>query len=426
MDKPVYIDALGEAAKVLGLSSEQLDLLFAPDQIIEQELRLELDSGEVINLPAWRVQHNASRGPYKGGIRFHEEVSSEEVKTLASLMTLKCAAVGIPFGGAKGGVKVNPKPLSDKELEKLSRAYMRAMFGNIGSNFDIPAPDVNTNSQTMAWMMDEYSQLQGYNVPGCITGKPIELGGSAGRGIATSLGGKYILDYIVEQSGITKLPLMVAIQGSGNVGGGLAKLLENDTRYRLVAISDSKSAVYSPTGVDWAKLSAHKKQTGSFGGFLEAQNISNTEIATINCDILVPAALENQINSENADNVKAQIVLELANHPVTAEAEAKLLGKGVQIIPDIIANAGGVIVSYFEWVQNRQGLAWEFEEVVNRLKKILIPAITEINELRIKNKISWREATFLKSLSRVVDAMKLRGKLLITESKKEHEQIKRI
>ncbi|MEA1909619.1 MAG: Glu/Leu/Phe/Val dehydrogenase [Patescibacteria group bacterium] len=412
MDNPAYKHALGEAAKRLGLTSNMLNDLFVPDQVIEKEIRLELDNGQVVNLPAWRVQHNSSRGPYKGGIRFHENVTAEEVSTLATLMTLKCAAVNIPFGGAKGGVKVNPKPLSAGELERLSRAYTKAMFGSLGSQYDIPAPDVNTNSQVMAWMMDEYNQLQGYNVPASITGKPIELGGSVGRSIATALGGKYILDYIVEQSGITKFPLMVAIQGSGNVGGGLAKLLTNDQRYRLVAISDSKSAMYSPTGVNWDKLSNHKKQHGSFSGYLEAQSIPNDELAAVECDVLVPAALENAITNENTDEIKAKIILELANHPVTAEAEAKLLEKGVQIIPDIIANAGGVTVSYFEWVQNRQGLAWDLEEVVERLKKTMVSAIAEINELKTRNKISWREATFLKSLSRLVDAMRLRGKLV--------------
>lgn len=412
MEQPAYHIALKEAAQILDHSDAELDRLMTPDRIIQADIAVQLDSGETVLFPAFRIQHNAARGPYKGGIRFHPQVDVDEVRTLASLMTWKCAVVNIPFGGGKGGVKVDPKRLSPLELERLARGYVQAFVKHIGPNQDVPAPDVNTNEQTMAWMMDEYSRIKGHQMPDFVTGKPVALFGSKGRELATSLGGKFVLDQMVEHFNITKRPIQIAIQGSGNVGGGLAKLLSLDPRYKLVAISDSNGGIYRPTGLEIAEVLSHKKTTGSLAGFPYSHDITNAELLELDVDVLVPAALGDQITTDNADHIKAKLILELANNPITAAADARLNSRGVVVVPDILANAGGVTVSYFEWVQNREGWYWEEVEVNSRLQKLMIEAGQQVIKISEEKKVSLRVAAFLLSLERVDEAMRLRGKLV--------------
>ncbi|MBN2585325.1 Glu/Leu/Phe/Val dehydrogenase [Patescibacteria group bacterium] len=412
MEQPAYQAALKSAAQMLSRSDAELDKLMTPDRIIQADIAVQLDGGETVFFPALRVQHNSARGPYKGGIRFHSQVDVDEVKILASLMTWKCAVVDIPFGGAKGGVKVDPKKLSQLELERLTRGYVQAFVKHIGPNQDVPAPDINTNEQTMAWMMDEYSRIKGHQMHDFVTGKPIALFGSKGRELATSLGGKFILDLMIEHFKITKRPIQVAIQGIGNVGGGLAKLLGLDPRYKLVAISDSQGGIYRPTGLEVAEVFEHKKTTGSLAGFHYSHDITNAELLELDVDVLIPAALEDQITADNADHVKAKLILELANNPITASGDAILNNRGIPVVPDILANAGGVTVSYFEWAQNRQGWYWEEGEVNGRLQKSMLAAGQKVIKISEEKKVSLRVAAFLLSLERVDQAMHLRGKLV--------------
>jgi len=412
MEQPAYHVALRTAAQILGRSDLELDKLMTPDRIIQSDIAVQLDSGETALFPALRIQHSAARGPYKGGIRFHTQVDIDEVKTLASLMTWKCAVANIPFGGGKGGIKVDPKKLSPLELERLARGYVQAFAKHIGPNQDVPAPDVNTNEQTMAWMMDEYSRIQGQQTPAFVTGKPVALFGSKGREMATSLGGKFILDLMVDHLNITKRPIQVAIQGMGNVGGGLAKLLSLDPRYALVAISDSHGGIYRPAGLNVAEVFAHKQATGSLAGLPYAHDITNTELLELEVDVLVPAALEDQITAANADHVKAKLILELANNPISASGDAILNSRGIPVVPDILANAGGVSVSYFEWVQNREGWYWEEAEVNGRLQKLMLEAGQQVIRIASDKKVSLRIAAFLLAIDRVYQAMQLRGKLV--------------
>ncbi|OGB74784.1 hypothetical protein A2810_00525 [candidate division Kazan bacterium RIFCSPHIGHO2_01_FULL_49_10] len=412
MEQPAYQVALKEAAQILGRSDVELDRLMTPDRIIQADIAIQLDSGETAIFSALRVQHNAARGPYKGGIRFHPQVDVEEVKTLSSLMTWKCAVANIPFGGGKGGVKVDPKKLSPLELERLARGYVQAFVKHIGPNQDVPAPDVNTNEQTMAWMMDEYSRIKGHQMHDFVTGKPVALFGSKGREMATSLGGKFILDLMIDHLQITKRPIQVAIQGLGNVGGGLAKLLSLDPRYKLVAVSDSQGGSYCPTGLEVSEVLAHKQTNGSLAGFPYSHDITNAELLELDVDVLVPAALEEQITSSNAEHIKAKLILELANNPISASGDAILNSRGISVVPDILANAGGVTVSYFEWVQNREGWYWEEGEVNGRLQKLMLEAGQQIIKIADEKKVSLRVAAFLLSLERVDRAMRLRGKLV--------------
>lgn len=409
MEQPAYHVALRAAAQILGRSDLELDKLMTPDRIIQSDIAIQLDNGETALFKALRVQHNAARGPYKGGIRFHPQVDVEEVKTLASLMTWKCAVADIPFGGGKGGIKVDPQKLSQLELERLARGYVQSFAKHIGPNQDVPAPDVNTNEQTMAWMMDEYSRIHGHQVPAFVTGKPVVLFGSKGREMATSLGGKFILDLMVDHLHITKRPIQVAIQGIGNVGGGLAKLLSLDPRYKLVAVSDSHGGIYRPTGLEATEVFDHKKATGSLAGLPYSHDITNSELLELDVDVLVPAALEDQITAANADHIKAKLILELANNPISASGDAILNSRGIPVVPDILANAGGVTVSYFEWVQNREGWYWEEAEVNSRLQKLMLEAGQRVIKIADEKKVSLRVAAFLLAIDRVYRAMQLRG-----------------
>ena len=400
------VQRLEEIGKLAKVDEKTIEILKRPQRVIEVNLPVKMDSGEIKIFKGYRVQHNNARGPYKGGIRFHQNVTLDEVKSLALWMSLKCSVVNIPFGGGKGGIIVNPKELSVNELERLSRAYIRAIAPFIGVNIDVPAPDVNTNPQVMAWMYDEYTKILGKNEPGVLTGKPIEVFGSKIRSIATSLGGKFVLDTIVGRMNVKK-PIKVAIQGAGNVGGGFLKVLSEDKSYKVVAISDSKGGVYKEEGIGIDVLEV-KKKTGSVSNY-DGEKISNKEILELDVDVIVPAALENQITKENADNIKSKIVLELANGPTTPEADKILKEKGITVVPDILANAGGVTVSYFEWVQNKEGYYWESDRIEDELKKIMVNSTNEIQRLAEKKNMTLRKAAYVLSIKRIESAMKLRG-----------------
>ncbi len=399
---------LDKAVNLLNLKEGVVENLKKPKRILQFSLPVKMDDGKLKVFEAYRVQYNDARGPFKGGIRFHQQVNLSEVKALAFWMAMKTATVGIPMGGGKGGVVVNPKKLSLAELERLSRAYMKAAAGFIGPETDVPAPDVNTNPQVMAWMMDEYEKIKGGHYPGVITGKPLELGGSAGRGTATAQGGFYVLQELLLKLKLNRKKLTVAIQGFGNAGSVFADLADQ-AGLKVVAVSDSQGGIYDEQGLDLDKVKVHKKQTGSVVDFAGAKNISNQKILELPVDILVPAALENQIIKENAGRIKAQIILELANGPVTPEADEKLFKKGKIVVPDVLANAGGVTVSYFEWVQNRQQYYWTEQEVLAKLKPIMVKAFNEVWQTGQELKVDLRTAAFVLAIKRIVEAMELRG-----------------
>ncbi|MFH0905611.1 MAG: Glu/Leu/Phe/Val dehydrogenase [bacterium] len=403
--------AVVAAAKLLGLPESVLERLSRPEHVYASDLSITKDNGSLLTCPAWRSQHSSARGPHKGGIRFHEAVNVEELVQLSGLMTFKTAVVDIPLGGGKGGAQVNPKLLSKDEHERLSRAYIREFASVIGPQRDIPAPDLNTNSQTMAWMMDEYACIIGRLEPGVVTGKPTAVLGSAGRELATSRGGKFVIDQLVRHLSLKKVPLTIAIQGIGNVGGSLAKLLADDSRYKLVAISDTQGAVYNQTGLRITSILEHKAATGMVENSEYTQAITNSELLSLSVDILVLAAMEDQITAQNAADIQAKVILELANHPITSEADLALADRGITVAPDILANAGGVVVSYFEWAQNRQGYYWDEAEVNSRLEKIMTKAFVEVLVAAEQYQTSLRTAAYVVALRRLGDAMRLRGML---------------
>lgn len=409
-----------EAAKYLKLDQEVIDALTTPKRIIEVNIPVTMDNGEVKHYRGYRVQHNNARGPHKGGIRFHWDVDLDEVKALASWMTWKCATVGIPFGGGKGGIIVNPKELSLAELERLSRGFIRALANSIGPFQDIPAPDVYTNPQIMGWMMDEYSTLKGEYRPGVITGKPREVGGSEGRRFSTALGGVYVLEQLVQKQGKKPEDLKVAIQGFGNAGSFMARFL-HDRGYKIVAASDSRGAIYNEHGFNPHELFTCKVEKGNIGhcyflGSLQDANIkskeiTNEELLELDVDILIPAALENVITDENAKNIKASIIVELANGPTTPEADEILFKNGTVVIPDILANAGGVTVSYFEWVQNLHHYYWTEEDVNAKLQVIMERSFGEVDTMATKHKVDLRTGAYIVAIDRVVRAMQARGQM---------------
>jgi glutamate dehydrogenase/leucine dehydrogenase len=424
-----FLKNLGEAAKTINLSPKTLKALETPEYIHETNVTFKLDSGETMSVPGYRVEHNSARGPYKGGIRFHHEADLDEVKALASLMSLKCAVVNIPMGGGKGGIQVDPKKLSQTEIERMSRAYFRwgTEEGIFGVNRDVPAPDVYTTPQIMAWMLDEHEKVLGYQSPGVITGKPLELGGSLGRSYATSQGGFFVLQQYLEKTGKKPEDTTVAVQGFGNAGAYFAEIAHK-AGFRVIAASDSKGAVVcdSETGsFDIKTLSNWKKETGSLrGNFCQGdtcdiekmkqehvKTVSNEELLELDVDVLVLAALDGVLHEDNAMNVKAKLILELANGPITPEADIILEEKGIDVIPDILANAGGVTVSYFEWVQNRSGDVWEEEYVITKLKKVMTNAFDDLIKIKEQYKISYRAAAFVLGVERIVTAMKLRGRV---------------
>lgn len=399
---------LDKAAQILNLDAHTLELLRRPNIVHEVDLEVKMDNGEAKKFKAYRSQYNNARGPYKGGIRYHWNVTEDEVKALSFWMTMKCAAVGIPLGGAKGGIIVNPKELSTAELERLSRAYIRAIYQHIGPVQDVPAPDVYTTPQIMGWMLDEYEKCVGHHAPGVITGKPLSLGGSQGRGYSTAQGGVYVVEEAMKKLGKKPSEATVAVQGFGNAGSFMAKIL-SDLGYKIVAVSDSKGGIKSDSALDLTALEKHKVSAGSVAGFVGTTDITNEELLELDVDVLVPAALENQITAENAPRVKAKIVAELANGPTTPEADEILFKNGVLLIPDILTNAGGVTVSYFEQVQNAYNYYWTEEEVLGKLKPIMITSFNEIWETKEKHHIDMRTAAFVVAVARVAQAMRDRG-----------------
>ena len=369
---------------------------------------VKMDDGTVRIFTGFRVLHDDSRGPGKGGIRYHPDVTLDEVRALAALMTLKTAVANIPYGGAKGAVICNPKVLSQNELERLTRRYAAEITLFIGPETDIPAPDVGTNPQIMAWIMDTFSMGKGHSVPAVTTGKPLEIGGSRGRFEATGRGCTITALLAAKHVGINAGEATVAVQGLGNVGAVAAKLLTREG-CRLIAISDSQGGVYNPKGLDLELLLARKKETGSVIGSKNAEIITNAELLELRCDILVPAAIENQLVKANASSVKAKLIIEGANNPTTPEADKILSGNGIFLVPDILANTGGVIVSYLEWVQGLQFLFWEEEEVNDYLQKILTRAFAEVLQTSLQERVDMRIAAYMIALRRLATAMALRG-----------------
>jgi glutamate dehydrogenase/leucine dehydrogenase len=367
-----------------------------------------MDNGQLKVMSGFRVQHNISRGPGKGGIRYHPGVTLDEVKALAAWMTWKTAVVNVPFGGAKGGIICDPKRMSKSELERMTRRFASEILPLIGPDQDIPAPDVYTDSQTMAWIMDTYSMMVGHTVPGVVTGKPISIGGSQGRSEATARG----LVYVVEEAcKLKKIPLRgasVAVQGFGNAGAIAARLL-SEKKAKIVALSDTRGGVTNPRGIDPIKALRYKERSGTVVGMPGASRISNDDLLTMKCDILVPAALENVITLNNAEAVKARIVAEAANGPTTPHADEILARRGITVLPDILANAGGVTVSYFEWVQNQEGLLWDSDEVNLRLQKIMVRGFHEMVETMRKHHVPPRAGAMILAVGRVAEATLVRG-----------------
>ncbi|RKY95634.1 MAG: glutamate dehydrogenase [Candidatus Hydrothermota bacterium] len=400
---------LDEAAKILKLDEASHAILRNPLRELHVEIPVKMDDGTVKVFQGFRVQYNDARGPTKGGIRFHPEETIDTVRALAAWMTWKTAVMDIPYGGAKGGIICNPKAMSEKELENLARGYIRAIGRFIGPEKDIPAPDVYTTPQIMAWMMDEYSKIVGYNAFGVITGKPIPLGGSLGRGDATARGGMYTVREAARFLGIDLKEATFAIQGYGNAGSFGAILAKELFGSKIVAVSDSRGGIYSEKGLDPHAVLEHKRKTGSVVDFPGTTPITNEELLELDVTVLVPAALENVITAENAPRIKARIIAELANGPTTPEADEILHKNGKFVIPDFLCNAGGVTVSYFEWVQNINGYYWSIERVHEELDKKMTKAFNDVLEQYKERKVHPRLAAYLVAVQRVVEAMKLRG-----------------
>jgi len=397
---------LKEAFDRMKLNPEIYQILKEPKEVLEVSFSIHTEKG-FRTFKGYRVHHNDSRGPYKGGIRYHPNVSMDEVKALAMWMTWKCAVVGIPYGGAKGGVICDPKSMSRMELETMTRAYARALGDFIGPQKDIPAPDVYTDSQTMAWIMDEYSKGKGCNVFGVVTGKPPVLGGSLGRDRATGVGLGCIAREIMKYLGMDPGKTTAAIQGYGNLGSVACQCL-HEMGVRVIAVSDSKGGIYNENGLNPAEIEAHKEKTGSVVGLKGAKTITNEQLLELKCDLLLPCALENQITAKNAGRIKAKVILEGANGPTTPEAEKALIRKGIIVVPDVLANAGGVTVSYFEWVQDLQAYFWAEKEVNEKMDAIMTRAFRNVVDIMEKQKIPMRTAAYMLAIQRVAEAMEKR------------------
>jgi glutamate dehydrogenase (NAD(P)+) len=400
---------LDRAAEIMGLDPATHELLRWPLRELHVTLPVRMDDGTVKIFHGFRVQYNDARGPTKGGIRYHPEETIDTVRALAAWMTWKTAVVDIPLGGGKGGIICNPKEMSEGELERLSRAYIRQVGRIIGEEVDVPAPDVYTTPQIMAWMMDEYSFMRGYNVPGVITGKPLPLGGSKGRGDATARGGVYCVREAGKVLGLNLKGATAAIQGYGNAGQFAHILGQEILGLKVVAVSDSKGGIYKAEGLDPQAVIAHKEKTGSVIDFPGARSITNAELLELDVVVLFPSAMENQITAANAANIKAKIVAELANGPTTPEADEILYKNGVYVIPDFLCNAGGVTVSYFEQVQNAYDYYWDLETVHERLDKKMSAAFHAVHETAQKYKVNNRMGAYIVAVQRVADACKLRG-----------------
>lgn len=399
---------LDDTAEHINLDPEIHRILRHPKRELIVSVPVRMDNEEVRVFTGFRVQHNMARGPAKGGIRFHPDVTLEEVRALAMWMTWKCAVVNIPYGGAKGGVVCNPKEMSLGELERLTRRYTTELLVIIGPQKDIPAPDVNTNPKVMGWIMDTFSMHTGYSVPQVVTGKPLEIGGSLGRLEATARGCTFNILNAVKELNLDLTDASIAIQGYGNVGWNVARLL-NDLRCRIVAVSDSRGGIYNSKGLDPLAVYEHKRRTDSVVGFPDADFITNQELLALDCDVLVPAAMENQITVDNAPKIKARLIAEAANGPTTPEADQVLQDNGIFVIPDILANAGGVVVSYFEWVQGIQFYFWSEREVNLKLREIMARAFNEVYCLACQKKIGMRRAAYMLAVGRVAEAIRVRG-----------------
>ena len=416
-----YLALVDRATEALQLSAAERQLLIEPERIVQKQLNVDID-GQERSFPAYRVQFSSMLGPYKGGIRFHPEADLDEVKTLAALMAIKCALVRIPLGGGKGGVQCDTKTLTKPVIKKIARAWVDAMAEHIGPKKDIPAPDMYTNPEIMAVMMDQYEKILGEKAPGVITGKPILLGGSMGRASATAQGGVYVLEELVRLRQLKPENLRVAIQGFGNAGAHAAKILHG-LGYQIVAISDSRGGLYAASGIDPHHIELAKKQAGHLqaiyceGSHCDTEKlasdgikiISNQELLTCDCDILIPSALDQQIHQHNAADIQAKIILELANGPTTSAADRILEQNHITVVPDVLANAGGVIVSYFEWVQNLNHYYWQEDEVQHKLKKIIVAAFHDVFEYCGMKKLSLRQGSFLLAAERIIAAARLRG-----------------
>lgn len=411
---------LKRAALYAKLSSSTIEQLKHPERTLQFSLPVTMDNGEVRVFEANRVQYSSARGPYKGGLRYHKQSNLDEVKALAFWMAIKCAVVDIPLGGGKGNIAVDPKTLSTAELERLTRAFTRKLVPFVGAERDVLAPDVNTNPEIMGWVVDEYSKIVGHNVPGVVTGKPLALGGSAGRTAATGQGGMYVLDELAKKLKLNPKKTRIIVQGFGNVGYNFAKLAHR-AGYQIVGVSDSKGGIYSNhgKGMDPEKVMEQKQARGMIAGcycvgsVCDCENyrgMTNSQILEAPAEVLVVAALENQITGKNAGRIKAKVVLEMANGPVTPEADVKLAKRKITVVPDVLANAGGVTVSYFELVQNLQQFYWKEEEVLSRLKPIMVQAFDEVWQKAQELKIDLRTSAFVLALERIGRAMEAKGK----------------
>jgi glutamate dehydrogenase (NAD(P)+) len=402
------MERFDRAAKLLDLNPDLYAVMRVPNRELKVYIPVRMDSGRIQIFEGYRVQHNFARGPAKGGIRYAPDVTIEEVRALAAWMTWKCAVVNVPFGGGKGGVVCDPQQMSIGELERMTRRYAAELIDFIGPEKDVPAPDMNTNEQTMAWIMDTYSMHARHTVNAVVTGKPVDLGGSKGRREATGRGILFVVNEAIKRFGITPPQTRVVVQGSGNVGGIGAQLM-HEAGYKVVAISDVNGGIYNPAGIDIPAALKHLSTTRSFEEFPGVERVSNKGLLELECDVLVPAATENQITSENADRVKCKILAEGANGPTTAAADKILHEKGIFVIPDILANAGGVTVSYFEWVQDRMGYFWKEEVVNERLQDIMVASFNELVKYADRHSVDTRTAAYMLAIDRVAYDTRMRG-----------------
>ncbi len=405
-----FVAVMDKAAGVMGISEEDYLTFKYPERELKVALPVRMDDGSLKVFEGFRIQHSTLRGPAKGGVRYHQNVNVDEVRALSAWMTFKCAVAAIPYGGGKGGIVCRPREMSKGELERLTRTYIDKISAIISPNTDIPAPDVGTNAQTMDWMVDEYSKLKGESVYGIVTGKSIEIGGSKGRNEATGRGVCFVTLEMMKKYNMKPEDCKIVIQGMGNVGSISAKLLDEEGA-KIIAVSDVSCAIYNENGLDIAGiykyLDSGKNLLDGYAG--DCKRITNAELLELPCDILIPAALENQITAENADRIKAKIVIEAANGPTSVEADEILNKKGVKVLPDILSNSGGVIVSYFEWVQNLQNFYWEEDDVNAKLKRQIVGAFNDVFDAREKYDCTFRVAAYIVALNRLVTAKKLRG-----------------
>lgn len=404
----IAVEQFMQAADRLHLDEGMKQILAHPKRELTVHFPVRMDDGSYRVFTGYRVQHSLTRGPAKGGIRYHQDVTLDEVKALAMWMTWKCATVGIPYGGGKGGVIIDPKQHSISELERLTRRFAAEISPIIGPEIDIPAPDVNTNSQTMAWFMDTVSMLRGYPIPGLITGKPIAVEGSLGRNEATARGLQYVVREAVKTRGMSLEGARVVVQGYGNAGAIAARLLSEDGA-RVIGVSDSRGGIHNTNGIDALGALRHKQEHGSLSGFASSDDVTNEELLEIECDILVPAALESVITVNNADRIKTKMIAEAANGPTTPEADRILFEKGIMVLPDILANAGGVTVSYFEWAQNIQGYYWAEDEVNQKLERVMKRSFQDVFDTADNNSVDMRTGAYMLAISRVAEVTRLRG-----------------